>query len=755
MDTVHSFQVRGMHCASCASIVEKTLRKQTGVSSAEVSYNAGIAKVGFDESQVRTEELSRLLEPLGYSLLVSGETTNAGTDNTDSMEQMHELMVLRGKIRSSLPLAVVAMMIMAWHLAADVGWLQAMPEKLHQIFQWLQPFMAAFTLFYVGAPYLRALVRFFRHGAANMDTLIGLGTGAAFFYSLVLVLFGAHFKAYLEVNDGYFDVTIVVIAFVTLGKYLEARARLKTGAALESLLGLQAKSALVLREGPEMEVPVEHVIVGDSVIVKPGTKIPVDGVLVEGESHVDESLVTGESVPVRKGVGATVVAGTMNTTGSFTFRVTKVGGDTLLAHIIRLVGEAQASKAPVQSLADKIAAVFVPAVLVVAVITLVLWLAFGTGTFGFAHALTLGLSSFVCVLVIACPCALGLATPAAVTVGVGKGAGAGILIKDAATLQKLREVNVVVVDKTGTLTRGRPELIELRPMAGVDEARALTVLATMEKRSEHPIARAIILRAEEKKISLLTVLAFQALKGRGVRGVIDGVEYFAGSELLARERGWVLEGLNLEKETAQGRTPVLLGSSRGLLAVALVADAPKESAAAAVAQLRALGMRVVMLTGDNENTARYIARCVGIDEVTARALPEDKLAKIKELQARGLVVAMAGDGVNDAPALAQADVGIAMGDGADAAIQTAGVTLLHGDLAKLVKAVNLSRLTMRVIWQNLFWAFAFNLIGIPLAAGVFYPWFGWTLSPMFAGLAMAFSSVTVVSNALRLKVLKL
>jgi Cu2+-exporting ATPase/Cu+-exporting ATPase len=664
-----------------------------------------------------------------------------------------ELASLRTKVLASLPAAAAALFIMGWHLLAEAGMVAAMPAALHKFSLGLLPVLAVYVLFYTGWNYLTALARFFRHGAAGMDTLIGLGTVAAFIYSVVLTAFSPWLKRYLEVNDGYYDVTIVVITFVTLGKYLETRARLKTGGALQSLLGLQAKSAIVRRGEAEVEIPVGEVVVGDLLVVKPGAKIAVDGIVVEGASHLDESLITGEPTPVKKEPGATVVAGTMNTTGALIFRATKIGGDTLLAHIIQMVGDAQSSKAPVQSLADKIAAVFVPTVLVIAFLTLGLWLALGTGSLGGAQALALGLSSFVCVLVIACPCALGLATPAAVTVGVGQAARAGILIKDAATLQKLGQVNVVVLDKTGTLTRGRPELVEFRALTDMSEDRALMLLAALEKNSEHPLARAIANRATEKKLSLPAVASFEALKGRGVKGVIAGEEYFAGSELLARERGFASDSLRLDEESRRGRTPVLLGSKRGLLAVALVADAPKETAKDAVGQLQALGIRVVMLTGDNENTARYIADQVGITEVIAHALPADKLAKIKELQASGLVVAMAGDGVNDAPALALADVGIAMGDGADAAIETAGITLLHGDIAKLVKAITLSRQTMRVIKQNLFWAFAFNLVGLPLAAGLFYPWFGWLLSPMFAGIAMAFSSVTVVSNSLRLKII--
>ncbi len=754
MTATRTFPVKGMHCASCAAVIEKTLRKRAGVSAVEVNYGNESAKVSFDEAQVQPEELAKLVEPLGYTLKIEErrQAHDHGGENRKKEEKFGELEALRGKVKAGLPAAAAAIFIMGWDLLAKFGTVAPPPVNWGEFFHHLLPVMATYVLFVTGAPFLQGLGRFVRHRRADMDTLIGLGTVAAFVYSFVLMAFAGPLRPYLDVQQTYYDVTIVVIVFVTLGRYLEARAKLQTGDALEKLFGLQAKTALVLHDGVEMEMPVEEIAVGNLLMVKPGAKIPVDGVVTDGASHVDESLVTGEPMPVMKKAGDAVAAGTLNAEGAFTFRATKVGADTLLAHIIGMVQAAQASKAPVQALADKIAAVFVPTVLGVAVAALGLWLALGTGPLGFAQALTLGLSSFVGVLVIACPCALGLATPTAITVAVGRGARDGILIKDAATLQKLGRVNALVVDKTGTLTRGRPELVELRDVAGVGREKILALLAALEKKSEHPLARAIVEAAEREKVRTPVVESFEALTGRGIRGTIEGVEYFAGSERLARERGWAAEKLGLESEAANGRTPVIFGSEAGLRAVALVADAPKSEAKQAVSWLRGLGIRVVMLTGDNVNTAQFIAREVGIDEVVAGALPADKLGKIKALQAEGLVVAMAGDGVNDAPALAQADVGIAMSTGADAAIETAGVTLLHGDIAKLAKAVELSRRTMRVVWQNLFWAFAFNVIGIPLAAGVFYPWLGWTLSPVFAGMAMAFSSVAVVSNSLRLKV---
>jgi Cu2+-exporting ATPase/Cu+-exporting ATPase len=588
-----------------------------------------------------------------------------------------------------------------------------------------------------------------------MDTLIGIGTGAAFIYSFILGAFAGPLSGFLDVNQTYYDATIVVITFITLGKYLEAKAKLKTGDAIQKLLGLQAKTALVVRDGREIETPLEQIVAGDCIVVKPGGKIPVDGEILEGASFIDESMLTGEPVPVEKKAGDTVAAGTVNTTGAFTFKATKVGAETLLAHIIKQVEQAQGSKAPVQALADKISAVFVPIVLGVAVLALALWLAIGTSHLGFAHALSLGLASFVSILVIACPCALGLATPTAIIVGVGKGAREGILIRDAETLQKLHQVDTVVVDKTGTLTKGKPEFVELRNFSRLSDQEILSFLAALESKSEHPIARAVVAHAETGKIPLRALNSFENLPGSGIKGTIDGKIYYAGNERLAGKLGVAFDEKSIALETAKGHTPVFLISVGALLGVAFVADTVKETARDAVASLNALGISVIMLTGDDENTARYIAQQAGIKEIFGRALPEDKLNKIKELQARGRVVAMAGDGVNDAPALAQADVGIAMATGADVAIESAGVTLLHGDISKLARAIRLSRFTMRGIHQNIFWAFIFNLVGIPLAGGLFYPLFGWTLSPVFAGMAMAFSSVFVVTNSLRLKTVKI
>jgi Cu2+-exporting ATPase/Cu+-exporting ATPase len=561
-------------------------------------------------------------------------------------------------------------------------------------------------------------------------------------------------RAFFDTDHTYYDVTIVVIGLITLGKYLEAKAKLKTGSAIKKLLGLQVKTALVLRNSVEQEVPLDQVVVGDFILVLPGMKVPVDGIITEGSSSIDEAMLTGEPLPVFKQKGDKVSAGTINTNGSFTMKAIGVGSETLLAQIIKLVGDAQGSKAPIQRLADKISAIFVTIVLVIAVVTFVLWLAVGSAYLPFAQALSFGLICFVGILVIACPCALGLATPTAIIVGVGKGASNGILIKNAEVLEKMHNVTTLVIDKTGTLTVGKPQLISFKSLNDFSETKVLTIIASLEKKSEHAIAQSIVEAAQKQKIVLENVVQFENLPGKGVKGIVANDTYYVGGPSL-------LSSLNLAEpkevvQTAeQGRTIIYLTTEKNIVAVAVVGDELKPEAVNAIKQLHTRGIKVIMATGDHQNAAKYFAHKLGIDEVVAQVLPEGKLKKIKELQAKGEVVAMAGDGVNDAPALAQADVGISMSTGTDVSIEASDVTLLHGDITKIASAIELSVLTMRTIKQNLFWAFVYNVIGIPLASGIFYPLFGWLLSPVFAGLAMAFSSVSVVSNSLRLKTKKL
>ena len=749
--------VKGMHCASCASVIELTLKKNEGVLSVESNYATETTTIAFDETKTNPEKLSKIIEPLGYSFLLPVETNsgageNAGLDKTESKkEKLQEIASQKKNLAVALPMATVSIVMMTWEILAKFNWVLPIPSVVETFFHHLFPVMATYMMFSVGWPYLLGVYRFLRYGKANMDTLIGMGTLVAFLYSFFVSAFENVLRPFIDVSHNYYDITIVVIAFIALGKYLEAISKLKTGDAIEKLLNLQAKTAWIVENGKEKEIPVADVKHQDLIRVKPGGKIPVDGIIVEGNSFVDESMVTGEPMPSEKGVGDAVVAGTINTNGTFVFKATRVASETLLAQIVLMVERAQGSRAPIQALADKISAIFVPIILGIAFLSLIIWLTLGSYYLGFTEALSFGLTSFVGVLIIACPCALGLATPTAIMVGVGKGAKQGILIKDAATLQKLHSANVLVVDKTGTITKGKPEFASIKNYSSEDEGKLIAILAGLEETSEHPIARAILDYARYKKITPLKVKNFEIIKGKGVKGVIDKVEYFAGNLALISDLKIAFDASELKKQTLEGKTPVILASSLKVLAVIMVADTIKPEASRAVKNLYNLGIEIIMLTGDDKNTAMAVAREVGIRKVVAELLPEDKLKQIMALQKAGKVVLMAGDGVNDAPALAQADVGIAMATGTDVAIETAGITILHGDISKIVQAIKLSKMTMRTIKQNLFWAFIYNIIGVPLATGLFFPFFGWTLSPVFAGMAMAFSSVSVVTNSLRIK----
>lgn len=746
-----TYDVRGMHCASCAAVIEKAIKKQSGVHEVSVNYATETAKISLDEQVTGAAKLTEAIAPFGYSLVepkpkgpISQNDHGAHDGHGSHHEDFDEL---RKNVKTSLPFVIIAAVIMAWGLLVDpLGVLPSMPGATEELFRSLLPIMATYVLFATGRQYLKGLWMFLRTGMANMDTLVGMGTLAAFLYSFVVTAFGKTLQRFVDTSVTYYDVTIIVVGLITLGKYLEARAKVRTGDAIKNLLGLQVKTALVVRDGKEREIPISEVVHGDEVLVKPGMKIPVDGAVIKGSSYVDESMLTGESMPVSKKEGDSVSAGTMNTSGAFTIKATSVGAETLLAHIIAMVRDAQGSKASIERLTDKISSIFVPAVLVIAGIALVLWIALGAGSLGFGQAFSYGLVSFVGVLVIACPCALGLATPTAIIVGVGKGAGNGILIKNAEVLEKLYAVNALVIDKTGTITKGAPEVISISNVSGRADNEILTILASLEKQSEHPISAAIVAYAKAKNVSPREVSSFEHIPGRGLTGILDGAEYFLGNKALMSDKGAVVS----VAEERQG-TVMFLAEGKTVLASILVADAIKPESKEAIAALHRMGVRIVMATGDGEGVAREVAAEVGIDEFLAEILPAGKQAKVKELQEKGLVVAVAGDGVNDAPALAQANVGIAMSTGTDTAIETSDITLLHGDIRKIAQAMKLSRLTIRTIRQNLFWAFIYNVIGIPLAAGLFYPLFGWLLSPVFAGLAMALSSVSVISNSLRLK----
>ncbi len=761
-----TYNIKGMHCASCSSVIEKTLKKIDGVQTAEVNYATDKAKISFDKEKTGPQIFSKHIEPLGYSLLpnetgsLTAEEMGMSPEehakhlgiNQSKEEKLKEVREMKLKVMSAIPLAFISIFIMGWDILAQLNLISVPIEVLEKFFDTLLLIMATHMLFVIGKPYLYGFYRFLRHGKANMDTLIGIGTLTAYVYSFILVAFGGLIEQYVDINNTYFDVTIIVIAFITLGKYLEARAKIKTGDAIEKLLNLQAKTAIIIEGGKEKEVSIERVVHGSYVVIKPGVRIPVDGIITEGASFVDESMISGEPMPVEKKTNDSVVAGTLNTDGAFVFKATKIGKETLLAHIIKMVEDAQGSRAPIQALADKISAVFVPIVLVLSFLTLGIWLLFSTSSLGFSLALSYGLTSFVSILVIACPCALGLATPTAIIVGVGKGAQEGILIKDAATLEKLHKVDTVVVDKTGTITKGKPELISIQNTSNLSDEKIISILSSLESKSEHPIAKAVLNYSKVKNIAFVPTSDFEIIKGKGLKATIDGKEYFAGNIKLVSDLGLPFDSGKIEAETKNGNTPIILATEKDVLGIFIVADAIKPEAVDAVRSLHRLGIKTVMLTGDHKNTAIAIAKKVGIDEVISEVLPDDKLNKIKDLQDKGHVVVMAGDGINDAPALAQADVGIAMGTGTDVAIETAGITLLHGDISKLVKAIRLSKFTMRGIKQNLFWAFFYNIIGIPLAGGLFYPIFGWLLSPIFAGFAMAFSSVSVVLNSLRLRI---
>jgi len=748
-----------MRCSSCANIIKNRLEKLAGVEKADVNFAADRAEIEYDPAKVSVEKMNDDLEKLGYSLFPRG-MSEINMDHSDHSEHLgigmskkqkeQELATLRTKINFIFPAAIAVFLYMMWDIAVGFfGFLPEIPIPMDIVNAVLFVLSSA-ALFWVGQPFIQGVVKFVKYRAANMDTLIGIGTLTAYVYSAVVLLL-PRIRTILELPETtYFDVTIVVIGFVSLGKYLEARSRLQTGEAVEKLLGLQAKTALVLRQGEEMEIPIAEVVVGDVIVVKPGGKIPVDGRIVEGKTSVDESMVTGEPMPIDKSAGDFVVGSTINKYGAFKFEATKVGKDTMLAQIIKMVEQAQGSKAPIQALADRISAVFVPAVLVIAVFSFACWLVFGIPGLGFSTALSYAILSLVGVLVIACPCALGLATPTAIIVGVGKGAEHGILVKNAEALEKLSEVDTIVFDKTGTITKGKPEVTDIEVLdKNLNADDILKYAGSAEKKSEHPLAEAVVAEALRRRIPLAESSDFQALEGVGVKAAVQGKNIYVRKPDKADKDDHLLR---LER---QGKTAVIVeidGRESGIIALS---DTIKPEAKEAVERIHGYGLETIMMTGDNMETAKYIAGQVGIDEVMADVLPGEKAQRIKDLQSKGKKVAMAGDGINDAPGLAQADVGIAMATGTDVAIESAGITLLHGDVKKLAQALELSRHTIKTVKQNLFWAFVYNVIGIPLAAGLFYPFWGIVLNPIFAGLAMAGSSVSVVANSLRLKAKKL
>ncbi|MEW5901018.1 MAG: heavy metal translocating P-type ATPase [Acidobacteriota bacterium] len=734
--------IEGIVCASCVQKIKKALLGLRGVIKAAVNVATGKAAVEYLPLEVSLEELKRTIESTGYRVLAMPGPAE-GEDIERNLRRK-EYRTLRLRFFAGILLAVVIFVGSMPH------WFPWTPALLRNFFVlWA---LATPVQFLIGWPFLRGAYASFRHRNADMNTLVAVGTLAAYFYSAAAALFPSFFRSAGIAPAVYFDTSAFIIALILFGRVLEARAKGQTSEAIRRLAGLQPKTARVIHPDGEIDVPISDVQVGDLIIVRPGERIPVDGIVEEGRSSVDESMLTGESMPVRKTAGDEVIGATLNKTGSFRFRATKVGRDTALAQIIRLVQDAQGSKAPIQRLADLVAGYFVPVVISIAIATFIIWFDFGP-----RPSLSFALLNFVAVLIIACPCALGLATPTAVMVGTGKGAENGILIKGGESLETIHRVDTIVFDKTGTLTRGEPELTDLHPAPSFAAGELLRLAAAAEKASEHPLGDAILKGALAKNGEVAEAEDFHAVEGQGVEARVGGRMVILGNAKLMQERGVDVQALQKKADdfSGEGKTVVYAavdGQSAGLLAVA---DTLKESSAEAVQRLERLGLEVIMLTGDHPRTAESIARKAGIQKVISEVLPEVKVDEIKKLQKAGRKVAMVGDGINDAPALARADVGIAIGTGTDVAMEASDITLIRGDLRAVGSAIELSKKTIRIIKQNLFWAFFYNVVGIPVAAGILYPFFGLLLNPIIASAAMAFSSVSVVSNSLRLRRFKI
>jgi Cu+-exporting ATPase len=735
------YEVEGMTCASCVARVEKALSGVSGVVSADVNLATERATVIFNPEETDFQKMARAVEAAGYGIR-EPEEGEEGRDR-ERKRRERETKLLKAKLIYSAASAAVIMFLSM--LGMHVPGLKTIPDRTLFVILFI---LATPVQFWPGLTFYRGAFRAARHGTSDMNTLIAVGTTAAYLYSVVATFFPSFISGTGLELAVYYDASATIIALILLGRFLEARAKGRTSEAMRRLMDLQARTARVIRDGMEIDVAVEEVRVGDLVAVRPGEKVPVDGIVVEGHTSVDESMLTGESLPVEKGPGDEVTGATMNGTGSFRVRVTRVGSDTVLAQIVRLVEEAQGSKAPIQRLADRVASVFVPVVVGIALLTFVVWIAAGPSP-SFNYALL----NFVAVLVIACPCALGLATPTAIMVGTGKGAELGILIKGGEVLEVAGRLNAVVFDKTGTLTWGKPVVTDLVASPGMSEDELLALAASAERGSEHPLAETLVEEARERGIELREALNFQALPGKGVTAEIGGKEIRLGNAAFMSESGADISQLErtAEELAREGKTVVYVFYGGEMYGLAALADTVKPMAAEAVRSLKEMGVEVLMISGDRRLTAEAIARQLGLDRVLAEVLPADKAAEVARLQSEGRVVAMVGDGINDAPALAQADIGIAIGTGTDVALEASDITLISDDLRRVATAIRLSRRTLRTIKQNLFWAFIYNVIGIPLAAGVLYPLWGVLLNPVYAAAAMAFSSVSVISNSLRLK----
>ncbi len=724
MNKTKTIKITGMTCSACAARIDKKLNKLEGVSSSNVNLATEKAVVVYDDSVVKEQDLVNAINSIGYGAEIEKEVNR----EKEKEEKAKRLKYLKYELIISIVLSIPLLLAMILSML-----------KLHTGVlsnEYFQLILAFPIQFIIGAKFYKNAYKSIKSGSANMDVLISMGTSAAYLYSIYLVFFTTVDMG--MVKHLYFESSAIIITLVLLGKYLEARAKLKTSNAIEKLIGLQAKTARVIRDSKEIDIPIEDVVVGDIIVVRPGEKIPVDGIIIDGKSSIDEAMITGESMPVSKETGDNVIGATINKQGSFKFEAKKIGKDTMLSQIIRLVEQAQGSKAPIQQVADKVSGVFVPAVLVIAVITFVAWILI-TGDFEAAF------KAAISVLVIACPCALGLATPTAIMVGTGKGAQNGILIKGGEYLEMAYKLNALVFDKTGTITKGTPEVTDIVKLSDINEDELLKIAASLEKKSEHPLGVAIYNFAVKKFGEINDPDDFIAIAGKGVSGIVDSKKIYIGTRNLVRENNLEINEIEdklLEFEKS-GKTAMIISSESEILGIIAVSDTVKETSKEAIEELEKMGITTYMITGDNKATAEYIGKLVGIKNVIAEVLPQDKASNIEKLKQEGKKVGMVGDGINDAPALATADVGIAMGTGTDVAIESAAITLMNGDLNSIVTAIRLSKKTMQKIKQNLFWAFIYNIIGIPFA------FFG-MLNPIIAGAAMAFSSVSVVTNSLSL-----
>jgi Cu+-exporting ATPase len=749
-----TLKLRGMSCAACASNIEEAIRSVSGVEACSVNFGVEQASVTYDSGKTDIAVIQAAVDAAGYSAQPMQEDVLALEDDAERRERQAENRKLTRKVWIS---GIVSTILVIGSIPAMTGLhVPFIPMWLHH--SWFQLGLTAPVLFWAGNAFFINAWKALKRHTATMDTLVAVGTGTAYLYSLFPTLLPQWFVAQGLRPDVYFEAAAVIIALLLLGRLLENRAKGQTSEAIRKLMGLQAKTARVIRNGREVDIPIAELALGEIILVRPGEKIPVDGQIVEGSSTIDEAMVTGESVPVRKQPGDEVIGATINKTGSFQFQATRVGKDTFLAQIVKLVQQAQGSKAPIQRLADQVTEWFVPAVMAIAILTFIVW-------FNVMGNVTMALIPTVGVLIIACPCALGLATPTSIMVGTGKGAENGILIKSAESLELAHKLQTIVLDKTGTITRGQPTVTEYITVNGTinqNELKLLGLVASVERNSEHPLAEAVVQYAQSQAVELANTQQFGALPlvsnfvavaGSGVEGYVFNHQVQIGTHRWMNELGVDTRALqhHWEKLEYLGKTVIWIAVDGKIEGIMGIADAVKPSSVSAICTLQKMGLEVVMLTGDNQRTARVIAREVGIERVFAEVRPDQKAATVATIQSEGKVVAMVGDGINDAPALAQADVGIAIGTGTDVAIAASDITLISGDLQGIVTAIQLSRATIRNIKQNLFFAFIYNVAGIPIAAGILYPFFGWLLNPIIAGAAMAFSSVSVVTNALRLR----